>query len=225
MSSVARKFENFKTDADAGKLPQVTFVSPMFTGPNRTDDHPHGDPHAAQKFVQDAFAAFSSGPQWQKGAFILTYDEWGGFFDHIKPPMLPDGRASANDTENFGQAGFRVPSVLTSPKTRAGYVDHTLYDHTSVLRFLEWRFLGAPPRGPGADSDKWFLTKRDRNANNLGEALLRDTSNPDVAFDVAVKIQAPDPACASETAYHDLPPTAFEATLESGYLERVGLRV
>ena len=81
---------------------------------------------------------------------MLTYDEWGGFFDHVAPPILPDLRASANDEENFGQAGFRVPTVLASPYARPGFVDHTQYDHTSILRFLEWRFLGAPPRGPGA---------------------------------------------------------------------------
>src|SRR5262249_40259582 len=191
MTPGAHKYENFKADAAAGKLPKVSFVSPAFAGAERTDDHPHGDPHAAQKFVQDTFAAFSAGPQWQKGLFILTYDEWGGFFDHVKPPILPDDRASANDDENFGQAGFRVPTVIASPKVRPGYVDHTLYDHTSVLRFLEWRFLGAPPRGPGGASDKWFLTKRDRNANNLGDALLRETSDPELGFDVAVKVQAP----------------------------------
>ena len=138
---------------------------------------------------------------------------------------MPDDRASANDAENFGQAGFRVPTVIASPKARPGYIDHTLYDHTSVLRFLEWRFLGAPPRGPGADTDKWFLTKRDRNANNLGDALLRDTSNPDLAFDVDVKIEAPEAGCVDETAYHELQPTAFEESFEAGYFERVGLKV
>src|SRR4029077_15827876 len=113
---------------------------------------------------------------------VLTYDEWGGFFDHVAPPMLPDARKSANDADNFAQAGFRVPTVLASPRARPGFVDHTLYDHTSVLRFLEWRFLGAPPRGPGASNAKWFLTPRDRHANNLGETLLSGKTNPEVGF-------------------------------------------
>ena len=80
---------------------------------------------------------------------MLCYDEWGGFFDHVRPPILADDRASRIDTNNFGQAGFRVPSIVASPYARPGAVDHTVYDHTSILRFLHWRFLGAPAEGPG----------------------------------------------------------------------------
>jgi len=228
MNPFIRKIDAFAADAAAGKLPSVTFVSPAFLGDNRTDDHPHGDPRAAQAFVRDAFAAFSKSPQWERGLFVLTYDEWGGFFDHVAPPMLADGRASKNDQENFSQAGFRVPTVLASPYARPGYVDHALYDHTSILRFIEWRFLGAPARGPGADTDKWFLTARDRHAANLGESLLREKPDPDVGFDVAVKIDPPDPPCATAAApaaYRDEPVGPFEVALHSGYYERVGFRV
>jgi hypothetical protein len=83
---------------------------------------------------------------------------------------LPDNRASADDANDFSQAGFRVPTVLASPRARRNFVDSTQYDHTSVMRFLEWRFLGAPARGPGKDNDTWFLTKRDQR-DNLGETL------------------------------------------------------
>jgi phospholipase C len=157
--------------------------------------------------------------------FILTYDEWGGFFDHVAPPHLPDDRASANDENDFSQAGFRVPTVLASPRARRNFVDTTQYDHTSVLRFLEWRFLGAPPRGPGNDNDTWFLTKRDRNANNLGETLLREGSDPDIGFDVDIKVPAPSAPCADEAAVFELEPTPFELALQLGYYERVGLAV
>ncbi len=102
-----RKIDEFKADAAAGKLPKVAFVSPIFSGDNRSDDHPHGDPRAAQKFVLDAFTAFAKSPQWERGLFVLTYDEWGGFFDHVKPPILPDGRANKNDEDNF--AASRLP--------------------------------------------------------------------------------------------------------------------
>jgi phospholipase C len=79
---------------------------------------------------------------------------------------MPDERASKVDANNFGQAGFRVPSILASPYARANVVDSTIYDHTSVLRFLEWRYLCAPARGPGRPGPKWYLTKRDQHANN-----------------------------------------------------------
>ena len=223
-----RKIDAFAADAAAGKLPSVTFVDPAFLGDNRTDDHPHGDPRAAQAFARDAFAAFSKSPHWERGLFVLTYDEWGGFFDHVAPPMLADGRASKIDENNFAQAGFRVPTVLASPYARPGYVDHTQYDHTSILRFIEWRFLGAPARGPGASTDKWFLTARDRHATNLGESLLQGKPDPAVGFDVAVKIDPPDPPCttaASPTVSRDVPVGPFEVALHSGYYERVGFRV
>ncbi len=228
MNPHLRKIEQFKADAAAGKLPKVAFVSPAFTGDNRTDDHPHGDPRAAQKFVLDAFTAFAESPQWERGLFVLTYDEWGGFFDHVAPPILPDGRTSTNDENNFAQAGFRVPTVLASPFAQPGYVDHTMYDHTSVLRFIQWRFLGAPARGPGAATDKWFLTKRDRNANNLGESLVPGRGDPELGFDLGVKIDAPEAASATDAAsaaYRDLSPTPFEVALHSGYYERVGFAV
>jgi phospholipase C len=228
MSPHVRKIDAFEADAAAGKLPSVTFVSPSFLGDNRTDDHPHGDPRAAQAFVRDAFAAFAKSPQWERGLFVLTYDEWGGFFDHVAPPILPDARASKNDADNFAQAGFRVPTVLASPFARPGYVDHTTYDHTSVLRFIEWRFLGAPPRGPGVKGDKWFLTERDRHANNLGESLVPGKRDADVGFDLDVKIDAPEAVCATNAApaaYRDFPPGPFEVALHRGYYERVGFAV
>jgi phospholipase C len=226
MTPHVRKISQFGADAAAGKLPPVTFVSPAFVGGNRSDDHPHGDPRAAQKFVRDAFAAFARSPQWKRGLFVLTYDEWGGFFDHVDPPILPDDRTSTNDEDNFAQAGFRVPTVLASPYARPGAVDHTRYDHTSVLRFLEWRFLGAPPRGPGAAGDKWFLTARDRHANNLGESLVPDRPDPEVGFDLDVEIAAPEAPCVDETAaYPAPPPSAFEVALDRGYYERVGFTV
>jgi len=226
MNPHTRKISSFSADAAAGKLPPVTFVSPAFVGGNRSDDHPHGDPRAAQKFVRDAFATFARSPQWKRGLFVLTYDEWGGFFDHVAPPILTDGRTSKIDENNFAQAGFRVPTVLASPYARPGYVDHTLYDHTSVLRFLEWRFLGAPPRGPGAAGDKWFLTARDRHANNLGESLVRSRPDPDVGFDLDVKIHAPEAPCVTgDAAYMSPPPSTFEVALNRGYFDRVGFTV
>src|SRR5439155_21537005 len=84
--------------------------------------------------------------------------------------------------ENRGQTGFRVPTIMASPYARPGFVDHRIYDHTSILRFIEWRWLGAPAEGPGADCDGWFLTRRDRFANNIG-ASLGQTPAADIHLD------------------------------------------
>ena len=113
----------------------------------RTDDHPHGDMRTAQAFVAAVVGTLMRGPQWERSAVIVTYDEWGGFFDHVRPPVFADDRGTADDLTNWGQAGFRLPVFLASPFARPGYVDHRTYDHASVLRFLEWRFLGAPAEG------------------------------------------------------------------------------
>ena len=114
----------------------------------------------------DVFESFVKSPHWHNGVFILTYDEWGGFFDHVAPPHFADDRGSTNDAFDFSQAGFRVPTIIASPRGLPSAVDHRQYDHTSILRFLEWRFLGAPPRGAGG-STAWSLTTRDRNARNM----------------------------------------------------------
>jgi len=226
MMSLASPVDDFFTDAAAGELANVVFLDPAFIGDGRTDDHPHADIRAGQRFLRDVFRAFVESPHWERGAFILTYDEWGGFFDHVAPPELPDERSSDDDQENFAQAGFRVPSLIASPYARPGFVDHTVMDHTSVLRFLEWRFLGAPPNGPGRDGDDWFLTARDRNAYNLGAALGLEDPDPEVDLDL--DIDEPSPGCdeddASTTGAVAMPTeSAWVEMLESGYLERLGI--
>ena len=186
--------DNYFDDAANGTLPNVVMVDPGFAGPDRSDNHPHGDIRMAQRYLHSVFSAFARSPQWHRGLFVLTYDEWGGFFDHVAPPVVPDDRASKVDLENFGQTGFRVPTVLASPFARRGYVDSTRYDHTSILRFLEWRFLGAPPAGVDASNGRWYLTKRDRAAHNLGNSLVT-TADPELDFDLDGPIPIPSDAC------------------------------
>jgi phospholipase C len=230
MAPYLRAYSRFAEDAAAGTLPTVSFVSPSFGGGNRTDDHPHGDPRAAQMFVRDTFAALARGPQWEHSLFVLVYDEWGGFFDHVAPPLLPDLRPSTDDQENFAQAGFRIPAVLASPYALPGFVDHMLYDHTSILRFLEWRFLGAPPRGSSGRRGQWWLTPRDRYAHNAGEFLVRGGHDVEVGFDLDVDIAQPEPPCpedatAQTIAFTDDELTPFEIAYNRGYYDRLGVAV
>ncbi len=234
------------TDAAAGTLPNVVFVDPAFLSGNRTDDHPHADIRAGQRFLRDVFQAFAESKHWKRGVFVVTYDEWGGFFDHVAPPILPDDLANPLDAVNFGQAGFRVPALVASPYARRNFVDHHLYDHTSILRFLEWRFLGAPARGPGKAGDTWFLTSRDRNARNLGASLLGEEPDRDVGFELDIAIAEPSlpcpedggpplppPAPATPTTVAAAPATSptsiekhsFEVAMDEGYFEQVGYDV
>ena len=193
----------------------MSFVDPGFMSGYRTDDHPLGDHRIAQAFVGTVFSAFHESPHWRRGAMVVNYDEWGGFFDHVPPPVVADDRASAVDEDDFGQLGFRLPTLLLSPYAQPGYVDHRVYDHTSVLRFLEWRFLewrflewrflGAPPEGPdaGASGTQWWLTTRDRYANNLGASLL-STPEPDVRLDPKAIVPDVSAACVGRT-FQDVP--------------------
>jgi len=237
LDSFTHPIADYFTHAQAGTLPHVVFVDPAFLTGNRTDDHPLADIRAGQRFLRDVFAAFARSKHSRRGAFVVMYDEWGGFYDHVKPPILPDNRASPVDADNFGQAGFRVPAVIASPYARRGYVDHTLYDHTSVLRFLEWRFLGAPAHGPGKPGQTWFLTERDRRANNLGASLAADPVDRHVGVHLDVVVADPSPPCASQPGMGGglalrapVPATrpedhAFQHAHDSGWFERVGFDV
>jgi phospholipase C len=136
---------DFLSDVAAGRLPNVAFVKPQ----GGDDEHPasgsilQGDLHAAM-LIQ----AIQASPVWGRTAVIVTYDENGGFWDHVAPP--PGDR--------WGP-GARVPALIISPWAKRGFVDHTVYDTTSILRFIEWRW-GLEPLGG-----------RDAAANNLNAAF------------------------------------------------------
>lgn len=226
--------DRYFADCAAGTLPSVSFLDPRYTGPEQNDDHPLADIRRGQAFVRDAFKAFASSKHWRTGLFVVTYDEWGGFFDHVPPAQFPDDRASTDDLQNFGQGGFRVPTIVASPFAKPGFVDHRTYDHTSILRFLEWRFLGAPPEGPGQAGDRWFLTTRDRYANNLGASLMARRCTDDIGFDLDVVVPPPAPPCGSEvqslsidggSVVEERKTTSMQRALDAGVFERMGAPV
>jgi phospholipase C len=99
------------------------------------------------------YNAVTSSPAWPRTLLIFCFDEWGGFYDHVSPPAGPDVKPE------YQQRGFRVPVVLVSPFARRRHVAHGTYDHTSILKLLEWRW-GLEP-----------LSVRDAQANNLAAAL------------------------------------------------------
>ena len=213
---------NFFADAAAGTLPQVSFIDPaflpsqintpagpIFIGPSggfETDEHPPNDIRAGEFVTSQIINAVRNGPNWKDSVIFLTYDEHGGFYDHVAPPaasqagalnpdgidpglcedlsnppasLLPGGGANCEFSENdalsicpafmqetapypaacanFNQLGFRVPFVVISPFAKPHYVSHMVGDHTSILAFIEQRFL----------PDGSHLTLRDQNANRL----------------------------------------------------------
>lgn len=126
----------FDADAAAGKLPQVVFMDP---GPS---EHPPENMQSGQRAVAQRINALMKSPQWAKAAFILTYDENGGFYDHVAPApaCAPDDKKPVTGSGAFDTTGFRVPMLVVSPWSKAHHVSHVTTDHTSILRFLELRF-------------------------------------------------------------------------------------
>lgn len=155
-SRITRSFADFRRDCRSGKLPAVAYVDPLYTLPVfglGTDDHPPADIRAGEWFLWQVYSAVTSSPAWPRTLLVITFDEWGGFFDHVPPQRAPDVNPL------YSLRGFRVPTLLVSPFARRGHVDHGVYDHTSILKLIEWRF-GLP-----------HLSVRDAAAKNLAEAL------------------------------------------------------
>ncbi len=116
----------FLKDIDEGKLPQVTFYKPQ----GNLNEHPgYADVFSGDKHIADLIAHLEKSPQWSGMLVIVTYDENGGFWDHAAPPKA----------DRWGP-GNRIPTIIISPFAKKGTIDHTLYDTTSILRFITARY-------------------------------------------------------------------------------------
>ena len=140
----------FYQACENGTLPSVCWVDPGF---GFNDDHPPHHPLLGQMFLATVHNALAASPQWARTLLIITYDEHGGFYDHVAPPV------AADDREDFRQYGFRVPALICGPWARAGFVDHTLYSHCSWLSQVQ-AMHGLDP-----------LTARNAAAADLSNAL------------------------------------------------------
>lgn len=135
----------FIAAARSGTLPAVAFVKPL----GELNEHPgYANVLSGEQHTVDLLRALRSSPLWQSTAVIITYDENGGFWDHVPPPKM----------DRWGP-GTRVPAIVISPYAKKGYVDHTLYDTSSILALIEHRF-GLKPLG-----------SRDAAANDMTAAF------------------------------------------------------
>jgi phospholipase C len=157
------KIKNFFTDCAAGKLPNFSLVEPNYN--KQSEENPQNIADGEQ-FAAQVINAVMSGPGWNKTLLIWTYDEHGGYYDHVKPPkaIAPDDIAprvprGQSKYEGFTRYGFRVPTAVVSPWARANYVSHQVFDHASICALVE---------------AKWNLpamTFRDANANAMLDML------------------------------------------------------
>ncbi|MEA2645303.1 MAG: phospholipase [Chloroflexota bacterium] len=167
-ASIMHSFPTFLADCAADQLPNVAFVDPRFevtTTGSSGDDHPYGDVRNGEAFIGQVYQAVRSSPAWNRTVLVINFDEWGGFFDHVIPPLVVDTTTRPDDWgphPDYRQLGFRVPAVVASPfSPKTVFHDNGApFEHTSILKMIEWRW-GLDP-----------LTDRDANARNLAD--MRD---------------------------------------------------
>jgi phospholipase C len=176
---ISHPFSDFLSNAAAGTLPPFCMVDPAFAGEPQgvsADDHPHADIRNGEAFLDQVYEALRTSPTWSRTLMIVVYDEWGGFLEHVVPPVRP---ISNNELAlgNDGKLGFRVPLALLGPRVRAGTVTRYPFDPSSIHALLQWRF-GLPPLG---------VRGSDTATVNLAYALdFSDASRTDApAFNVA----------------------------------------
>jgi phospholipase C len=147
--------DEYYDDAAQGNLPSVAFIAPA-----GDSEHPPGNIGAGQTLIHSLLTQLMRSSAWNSSAFFWSYDDWGGWYDHVKPPQV----------DKFGY-GFRVPALLVSSYAKRGYVDHTTMDFTSALKFIEVNW-GLRP-----------LAERDRKANTfLGAFDFDHPPRPPVLF-------------------------------------------
>ncbi len=125
-------------DLKQGSLPAVAYIAP-----SGASEHPPGSLMTGQHFVKTLIQELMRSDAWDSSAFLLLYDDWGGWYDHVDPPQV----------DEYGY-GFRVPALLVSPYARRGTIDSTILDFTSVLKFIEenWNLPSLAERDAKANS-------------------------------------------------------------------------
>src|SRR3954452_17202336 len=131
-----QRLSSFYTAAQQGTLPAVSWVTPN----GEVSEHPPGLVSAGQSYVTGLINAIMQGPDWSSTAIFLTWDDWGGFYDHMVPPTI--------DKNGYG---MRVPGLLISPYAKKGFIDHQTLSFDAYLKFIEDDFLGGQRLDPRTD--------------------------------------------------------------------------
>jgi phospholipase C len=143
LSSHIVDLKQYYVDLQAGTLPAVSYIIP-----SGASEHPPSKLVSGERFVKTLLQELMRSSAWTSSAFMLAYDDWGGWYDHVTPPQV--------DAYGYGP---RVPVLLVSPYAKKGYIDHTQLDFTSMLKFIEQNWNIAP------------LAERDAQANNFLSAF------------------------------------------------------
>lgn len=230
-------FKSFLDDAKNGTLPSYSFIEPNFMDSlvygRENDMHPDGaiigsgeklwdglrsDARYGDELVRRIYQALKAGPKWHSTLLVITFDEHGGCFDHVPPPPAepPDDRLIPRGQPGYSGFGFdrygvRVPAVMVSPLLVGSTVDHTLYDHTSIIRTVMERF--------GVSGD---LGRRVARANLIVPRFAKEPRSdvPDLSVPAVVDYDMPR-AVARDTPAPDLPVTQIQASLVNAAARRL----
>ncbi len=141
-SQHVQSWDQFYSDLASNSLPEVSWMSPLGGGAYGVDQHPSYNVTAGEVWLLHVVDAVMNSPAWNSTAIFVTYDEGGGYYDHVPPPSL-DGI----------QLGFRVPLIVISPFAKENYVSNTVLNHGSLLAFIDYNWRLAPLNGFVADSN------------------------------------------------------------------------
>lgn len=199
----------FFKDAAAGTLPPVTYIDPFFY---LNDDHPPIHPIHGQMLIAAVYRALATSPQWNNCMLVVTYDENGGFYDHVSPPTTEDDSLAKYGVAGFEQMGFRVPTLVAGPYVKPGYVSSVTYDHTSALKQLQNAF-GLEPLNVRMDAANDLLDCIDLDA--LAAAKPRAPIDLPV---INVDDWPMDPSCFHAGGFRALDPISLwtDANKDSG---------
>jgi phospholipase C len=147
---------NYYRDARTGQLPAVSWITPS----NANSEHPTAKVSEGQAWVTSLVNAAMSGPEWSSTAVFISWDDWGGFYDHVVPPVV--------DENGYG---LRVPGLVISPYAKAGYLDHQVLSHDAYVKLVEDLFLGGARIDPKTDGRPDTRPDVRENASQLGNLL------------------------------------------------------
>ena len=191
LSSKVVQLDTVASDIHLGRLPSVTYIDPngFLADSLKISEHPPGDVTEGQGWTAGIIDSIMASPMWPSCAVFLTWDESGGFYDHVPPPQI----------DEWGY-GFRVPMLIVSPFSKRGYIDRDVMDHTSILKFIatNWNLLA--------------LTSREANANDMMSAFAFPAGE---TSQVAASLHAPDARTAVDSFSFGSPPNASDPTKDA----------
>ncbi|HYK33391.1 MAG TPA: alkaline phosphatase family protein [Streptosporangiaceae bacterium] len=183
---------NFFTQAQSGSLPAVSWIAP-----NGADsEHPAALISRGQAYVTKIINAVMRSPDWSSSAIFLTWDDWGGFYDHVPPPVI----------DSLGY-GIRVPAMVISPYAKRHFIDHQTLSYDAYLRFIEDDFLGGARLNPVTDGrpDPRPDVRENLTGNMMLDFNFSQTPRPPLILNpcpATTLIPTPPPTCNSSVPLH-----------------------